>query len=111
MSQLQLVGRNYTCRGLTHTVSSLNNDLRYYRQICLLALYRPVWYCQAMAAKPLTPQRRSARERLLAAAEELARLGPVAKAALPALAELRKNDSRAVVRDAAGEAIRRIQAK
>jgi len=37
----------------------------------LLALYRPVWYCQAMNAKTVIGSRPSARERLLAAAEEL----------------------------------------
>src|SRR5712692_3305729 len=36
-----------------------------------VASYRPVWYCQAMAARTPAPERRSARERLLAAAQEL----------------------------------------
>jgi HEAT repeat protein len=45
----------------------------------------------------------------LAAIEELGRMGPPAKAALPTLREARKNDNRLVVRQAAEEAIKRIE--
>jgi HEAT repeat protein len=44
----------------------------------------------------------------LAAIEELEHLGPTAKAALPALQEAQKNDRRAAVREAAGEAVKKV---
>src|SRR5712692_9239750 len=37
----------------------------------MVVSYRPVWYCQTMAARTPVSERRSARERLLAAAQEL----------------------------------------
>jgi HEAT repeat protein len=45
----------------------------------------------------------------LAAIEELGRFGPAAKAALPALRDLQGSDSSKMVREAAGNALKRIR--
>jgi HEAT repeat protein len=45
----------------------------------------------------------------LAAIEAFARLGPEAKDAIPVLTAAAKNDSQGVVRDAAAEALKKIQ--
>ncbi len=47
----------------------------------------------------------------VAAAEALATIGPAANAALPKLREVAAKDDEPEVRDAAGEAIKKIEAK